>query len=145
MKAHITGIYISPEPRLTLPQMGSSSSKLFTGRQAQQVHSMVKRQCANYIAEWNECGVTGDLCAQLQSNHLCCNYFRRAVLPVDPVLETEIIGTPAEKDLIKKCSVCGEKFRVTSNRQKFCKDCAETQRLRRNAARQARYREKVTL
>ena len=125
MKARITGIYISPEPRLTLRQMRSSSSKLFTGRQAQQVHSMVKRQCANYIAEWNECGVTGDLCAQLQGNHLCCNYFRRAVLPIGPALERELCGNPQELDGLKKCEVCGKVIATSGKRSKYCQDCAK--------------------
>ena len=70
-----------------LPQM--------TGRQRYRANALIKKLCANYddgnclLLDEGE----GCVCVQSISYSLLCRYFRNAVLPADPALEAEILGT----------------------------------------------------
>jgi len=79
--------------------------------------------CANYIAEYKECGYTdGYGCVLETSLHPCCNYFRDVVWPLDKSVPYEF-GEDS-----KKCAQCGKAFQAGSNRAKYCPECAERQR-----------------
>ena len=47
-----------------------------------------------------------------------CRYFRAAVLPLAPVLETALTGEAAGPE-IKRCAVCGRAF-IPEGRQAYC-------------------------
>ena len=48
-----------------------------------------------------------------------CRYFRNAVLPADPALEAEILGTHPDR-----CVSCGAPIIKRGNRKKYCEKCA---------------------
>lgn len=51
-----------------------------------------------------------------------CRYFREAVLPLNPFLESQIrSGKP---DGMAHCKTCGRPISKASNRQLYCTDCA---------------------
>ena len=74
-----------------LPQM--------TGRQRYRANALIKKLCANYddgnclLLDEGE----GCVCVQSISYSLLCRYFRNAVLPADPALEAEILGTHPDR------------------------------------------------
>ena len=61
---------------------------------------------------------------------LLCKYFRKAVLPAEPLLEVDILGTRFEK-----CVSCGAPIIKKGNRKKYCEKCAQ----RAYKAQQAEY------
>ncbi len=96
-----------------LPQM--------TGRQRYRANALIKRLCANYddgnclLLDEGE----GCVCVQSISYSLLCRYFRNAVLPADPALEVEILGTHPDR-----CVSCGAPIIKRGNRKKYCEKCA---------------------
>ncbi|MBK6088395.1 cysteine-rich VLP domain-containing protein [Ruminococcus difficilis] len=102
-------------------------------QQYRQVKKMIKRFCANYqdgyclpLDDGEPC-----VCVQSISFHICCNYFRKAVLPNSPSLEAQLLN----QDMIFYCMDCNKPFIPTSkrNNQKYCAECAK-RRHRRSAA-----------
>ena len=90
--------------------------------QARQVHKLIRKECCNCVE--NNCVLMDDVCVQLISQHnIYCNYFLRAVLPLDKNLSAELLSKDA-----KRCEVCGNYFAPRSNRQKYCECCSEKQR-----------------
>ena len=83
---------------------------------------LIRRLCANY--DDGNCLLLDDgetcVCPQTISYSLLCTYFRKVVLPADKILSAEIFGVHKVS-----CSVCGQAFVPSSNRQKYCKDCAK--------------------
>ncbi|MFR9164680.1 MAG: cysteine-rich VLP domain-containing protein [Dysgonomonas sp.] len=75
-----------------------------TGRQRYRANALIKKLCANYddgnclLLDEGE----GCVCVQSISYSLLCRYFRNAVLPADPALEAEILGTHPDR-----CVSCG--------------------------------------
>lgn len=64
-----------------------------------------------------------------------CRYFREAVLPLNPFLESQIrSGKP---DGMAHCKTCGRPISKASNRQLYCPECAISER-RRKVAKNAR-------
>ena len=96
-----------------LPQM--------TGRQRYRANALIKKLCANYddgnclLLDEGE----GCVCVQSISYSLLCRYFRNAVLPADPALEVEILGTHPDR-----CVSCGAPIIKRGNRKKYCEKCA---------------------
>lgn len=96
-----------------LPQM--------TGRQRYRANALIKKLCANYddgnclLLDEGE----GCVCVQSISYSLLCKYFRNAVLPADPALEAEILGTHPDR-----CVSCGTPIIKRGNRKKYCEKCA---------------------
>ena len=62
----------------------------------------------------------GCICVQRISYSLLCKWFRNAVLPMDRELEAALYHRLAAK----RCAVCGGLFFPSSNRAKYCQDCA---------------------
>ena len=75
-----------------------------TPKQRQKTNALIKRICANY--DNGNCLALDDgepcVCVQSISYSLLCKYFRNAVLPAEPLLEADILGTRFEK-----CVSCG--------------------------------------
>lgn len=96
-----------------LPQM--------TGRQRYRANALIKKLCANY--DEGNCLLLdegeGCVCVQSISYSLLCKYFRNAVLPADPSLEAEILGTHPDR-----CVSCGAPIIKRGNRKKYCEKCA---------------------
>lgn len=105
-----------------LPQM--------TGRQRYRANALIKKLCANYddgnclLLDEGE----GCVCVQSISYSLLCKYFRNAVLPADPALEAEILGTHPDR-----CVSCGAPIIKRGNRKKYCEKCAGTAYKRQQA------------
>ena len=92
------------------------------------IHRLAIGICANYDNEYG--------CLPLDCSYYMlhkwwtgayCKYFRNAVLPLDPVLETAITDRTADKH----CAVCKKPIFTNSNRVKYCKTCAAFARLKR--------------
>lgn len=104
------------------------------------VNNLIKRLCANYkdgyclpLDDGEPC-----VCVQSVSFHLCCNYFKNAVLPNDPTLEAEMLTS----DMVSYCKDCNNPFIPESkrNNQKYCQYCAIRRRRKSNAESMARQR-----
>lgn len=122
----------------------NSVSQQLTKSQWVRVKRLVEKQCANYTCEGkaDTClhPASDDYgCGQIPSMHLCCRYFMRAVLPLDPALEAELTGTAETR----KCAQCGKPFVPASNRAKYCPECAERAAKQKHAQRQRKYRDKA--
>ena len=80
-----------------------------TPKQRQRANALIKRLCANY--EGGNCLALDDgepcVCVQSISYSLLCKYFRNAVLPAEPMLEANILGTRFER-----CVSCGAPIRL---------------------------------
>ena len=75
-----------------------------TPKHRQRANALIKRLCANY--EGGNCLALDDgepcVCVQSISYSLLCKYFRNAVLPAEPMLEANILGTRLDR-----CVSCG--------------------------------------
>ena len=93
-----------------------------TPKQRQKANALIKRLCANY--DNGNCLALDDgepcICVQSISYSLLCKYFRKAVLPAEPLLEADILGTRFEK-----CVSCGAPIIKKCNRKKYCEKCAQ--------------------
>lgn len=93
-----------------------------TPKQRQRANALIKRLCANY--DNGNCLALDDgepcACVQSISYSLLCKYFRKAVLPAEPLLEADILGTRFEK-----CVSCGAPIIKKGNRKKYCEKCAQ--------------------
>jgi hypothetical protein len=72
--------------------------------QAKKVHKLIRGECCNCVD--GNCILLDDVCMQLISQRkIYCNYFLRAVLPLDKNLSEEL----RSKDS-KRYEVCGKYF-----------------------------------
>ena len=95
------------------------------------IRKLVTGECANYDSEYG-CLPLDCSCYMLDKcwTGALCRYFREAVLPLDPMLETSLTveGTAPDTRL---CAVCGRPF-LPEGRQAYCSDtCVETARRKR--------------
>ena len=95
--------------------------KRLTPPQSRKVNALVRRTCCNY--DNGNCILLDDgdtcVCPQLISYSLLCKYFRNAVLPAEPMLEANILGTRLERG-----GSCGAPILTKGNRKKYCDRCA---------------------
>ena len=64
--------------------------------QARKVHKLIRKECCNCVE--NNCVLMDDVCVQLISQHnIYCNYFLRAVLPLDKNLSAELLSENAKR------------------------------------------------
>lgn len=110
--------------------------KIMSAKQKGSASTLIKNECANYIG--GMCIPLDTPCPQCHSYSLLCKYFAECVLPLDKVLHAEVMG----HDGIKRCAVCNRPFRATSNRAKYCSECAARERKKAKAARMREYRAK---
>ena len=89
-----------------------------TPKQRQRANALIKRLCANY--DNGNCLALDDgepcACVQSISYSLLCKYFRKAVLPAEPLLEADILGTRFEK-----CVSCGAPIIKKGNRKNIAR------------------------
>ena len=84
--------------------------------QARKVHKLIRKECCNCVE--NNCVLMDDVCVQLISQHnIYCNYFLRAVLPLDKNLSAELLSENA-----KRCEVCGKYFTAFWNYRRVQSD-----------------------
>ena len=74
------------------------------------IRRLVTGMCANYDSEYG-CLPLDCPCYMLGKwwTGSLCRYFRAAVLPLAPVLETSLTGEAAGPE-IRRCAVCGRAF-----------------------------------
>lgn len=106
----------------------------FTGPQLRQVRSLIRKRCCNF--DGGACLIFDDhycnICPQWHSGAPVCKWFRYAVLPNDPVLETALLNGIRPT---RRCAVCGAAFVPGSNRAKYCARCAVKRRQEKEAVR----------
>ncbi len=106
-----------------------------TAAQLAKVRRLIRTDCQNFDKEHTECYALdeggGCACAQHLSFSLLCRYFKKAVLPLDPKLEQDLLGRRGRKTCVR----CGEIFTPGSNRAKYCPACSE----KADRERKARY------
>ena len=100
-----------------------------TGAERKAIHKLVKSDCANYCSD-NGCLILNDNCPMLIKywTGAYCKYFRSAVLPLDPILQSALNDNYIK---IRICSICSAEFPV-NGKQKYCSDACsgEAQRKR---------------
>ena len=101
----------------------------FNGPQLRQVRSLIRKRCCNF--DGGACLIF-DVCPQWHSGALVCKWFRYAVLPNDPALETALLNGICPT---RRCAVCGAVFLPGSNRAKYCPRCAVKRRQEKEAVR----------
>ena len=70
-----------------------------------------------------------------------CTYYLNNVQPQNPSLLAEVMKKiDGEPKPTKKCAVCGAAFMPTSNRQRYCSDCAKEAKRSATAKRVREYR-----
>jgi len=87
-----------------------------------EIRKLVKDLCANYDKD-NECLLLEDNCYMFYgvayTNTSMCKYFRKAVLPTNPVLEAVLTGNAAVET--RPCALCGEIF-LADGKKLYCSD-----------------------
>ena len=93
---------------------------------------LVTGMCANYDSEYG-CLPLDCPCYMLGKcwTGSLCRYFREAVLPLSPLLETSITGTAAEPET-RLCAVCGSLF-LPEGRQAYCSEACKAEGNRRRS------------
>lgn len=116
-------------------------AKEFNNEQCRKIKQLICKTCANHFNGTCCLLDVGDNCPCIQiiSCHLMCNYFKKAVLPLNPVLEKELLGYTS-KDL---CALCKKPIYITGNKKKYCKECAKLRLQMQKAEYQRKYRKKV--
>ena len=114
------------------------SSKLLTADLQIRVNRLAKRECCNYSD--GLCDRSGKECRQKKDKNLNCDWFVKAVLPLDKTLLAEInsIKTSTElKETVtennksnprvrqKQCDICGKAFNSIARNTRHCPKCAE--------------------
>ncbi len=124
-----------------IERMLDGSLYRMTPGQRKRANALIRRACCNY--DNGNCVLLDDgekcACAQSISYSVICKWFRRAVLPLDKSLETEIF----HKDSCKRCTVCGAAFQSTSNRAKYCDECRKRIARKQKAAHARKRRSRV--
>ena len=107
--------------------------------QRRTVYSLVKNECCNYID--GNCLLLDDgeehCCPQLISYSLLCQYFRKAVLPLNAKLDAKLF--PEKYTL---CLDCKQPYIKAYHNQLYCRNCATLRKRRQTAVCVHNYREK---
>lgn len=114
-----------------------------TPAQLKRAKKLIRAECCNYDAQNNECFALdegdGCVCVQSISYSLLCRWFKEAVLPLDPMLESETLRLENQKI----CPRCHNPFVPGSNRQEYCQDCYKKLRRERKAEHERKRRARV--
>lgn len=114
-----------------------------TPAQLKQAARLIQKYCCN--CESGNCILLEDgderTCPQRISYSVGCRWFRNAVLPLSPELETDIF-----KDItLRRCVKCGAGFVPHSNRGKYCPACAAAVRKQKERERKWNKRHTVRI
>lgn len=95
-------------------------------KQRTRINQLIRKECANLTTD-GDCLCLGDKCPQLNSfYHLYCNYFRKAILPLDKELSVELAEEDSKKAV---CQRCKKLFLCKRHNEKYCEEC-KTKRIR---------------
>ena len=101
-------------------------------KQLRRSKKLIRKLCCNY--DHGNCLALDDgepcVCVQGISYSLLCNWFRNAVLPADHELLADVMRERPGKC----CAVCGKPVYSSSNRAKYCPDCARKVHRRQKTA-----------
>lgn len=110
--------------------MSGPPSRELTRQERAAIRRLVTDLCANYDNRDKFCRSLDCPCYMLHKwwTGSFCRYFREAVLPVDPALESAITGEDTSLKQ-KTCPVCGRAYLPTTS-QAYCSDscCAFARR-----------------
>ena len=109
--------------------------------QSDKIKKMVRKHCCNCI--YGNCLLLDDgedhKCVQLiNSISICCNYFLKAVLPMNKELIAEIENCNGKK----LCRNCGKSYYSKAKNSRYCGECAKRISLRKAADRVQKLRQK---
>jgi len=94
------------------------------------IKKLVIEKCANHERAKGACVAIGKPCRMICEAHYgkLCRYFRRSVLPGNPILE----GSVLEKgeSTMKCCAVCGVQFAIV-DKMVFCSSICEARAARK--------------
>lgn len=93
-----------------------------TTKQIRDIKSIVKSECANHAD--GKCVPMEMPCPQLTAEGGLCKYFKECVLPLNPELEHELIGTGYNKT----CKRCGKGFVTKRYNDLYCDFCTGVMR-----------------
>ena len=120
---------------MSIPQM--------TPAQLKRARKLIRAECCNYDWKNNECFALdegdGCVCVQSISFSLLCRWFQEAVLPLDPMLESEIFQLENQK----LCPYCRQPFVPGGNRQAYCPSCYKKIRRKKKAENERKRRTRV--
>ena len=121
--------------------MSSRPPRELTRDQRAAIRKQVTKCCANYDNQDQLCLPLDCPCYMLQKwwTGSYCRYFREAVLPADPALESAITGE-ATSMRQKTCPVCGRAYLPTTS-QAYCSDMCRVS-ARRKYERERKRRER---
>ena len=115
-------------------------SFVMTQEQLNHARRMIRRECAAFDPDHNECLILDDgggcACPQYISYSMMCYHFRDAILPLDPVMEKELLGGKRTK----RCIRCGKEFTPGSNAALYCRECAKIRKRENSRERMFRKR-----
>lgn len=105
------------------------------------IERIAKYNCANYVDKG--CLLTGSLCVfSIVHGAPSCVWAQEALLPTNPLLESEYYASFKRKSLITKdqCISCGTSFIKRGNAHRFCSDCSakKIRQSKRESARKKR-------
>lgn len=113
-----------------------------TSEQSKKVNTLIRAECCNY--DNSNCVLLDNgsyqKCPQVSNRELNCDWFIEAVLPLNPVLESEVLHDSGLNSVQKKCTVCGKPITVQSNRAQYCPKCLIKVKKAQNKARQQKHR-----
>lgn len=118
----VQNVAIDDMPQMTL----YTKPRELTRSERAAMLKLVKSSCTNYDREQGGCLLLDDNCYMFYgvayTNTGMCKYFRKAVLPTDPILEAVLTSETAIETRL--CPICGEAFPI-NGKQAYCSDdCA---------------------
>lgn len=116
-------------------------SRELTREEKAAIRRLVTKVCANYDREYG-CLPLNGACYMLDKcwTGAMCRYFREAVLPTDPALETALTAEGIAPKT-RCCPVCGGQF-VPDGRTRYCSPaCSKAARLQKQRGYMRKYRE----
>ena len=122
--------------------MNGPPSRELTKKERAAIRKLVTELCANYDNQNKLCLPLDCPCYMLNKwwTGAYCRYFEKAVLPVEPALESAITGDDTSLKQ-KICPVCGKSYLPTTS-QAYCSDFCRTF-ARRKSERERKRRERL--
>ena len=113
---------------------------------------LAQKECANFADGFclpadRPCHVLNPAYKTIHDGAIACDYFLRAVLPLDPELNAAVWheifrGEDEAGEGWKECVRCHKPFVPASNRQRYCASCGAVAKQARIREKQRRYRER---
>ena len=117
--------------------MSQYHSRELTKKEKVAIRKLVISSCANYDREYECLPLEGRcyMCTIGFNTSGLCKYFRNAVLPLDPELESVFTGIET-----KVCTHCGKSFPLQGRRLYCCGACTDAARRAATARRVQKHR-----